>query len=123
MSLENPDPRPRQVEDIVPVLKIALVAFSAVILFGVGTVWAGWIWIHGMRVNTPTGPAPIPAQVGQLEQGIVFQRPFDQTALAQKLHDEAMKHLDSYGWVDRSSGMIHVPIAGAMDRMAAGETP
>jgi hypothetical protein len=59
--------------------------------------------------------------VGQEEIGIVDQIPFDQARFVAKQRSEANQRLGSYGWVDRPSGKIHIPIDRAIELMASGQ--
>jgi hypothetical protein len=45
----------------------------------------------------------------------IQQRTFDRTAVGNELKAAQLRHLASYGWVDRGRGVIHVPIERAID--------
>lgn len=34
--------------------------------------------------------------------------------------EKTLKHLNGYGWVDQSKGIVHIPIEDAMKKMAEG---
>jgi hypothetical protein len=35
-----------------------------------------------------------------------------------KFHDEEMRQLNSFGWVDKEHGVVHIPISDAMRKVA-----
>ena len=63
----------------------------------------------------PLGPDPLPVQMGQAEIGIVDQAPFDVSRALQTYRDDREQRLESWGWVDRKAGIVHMPIDRAMD--------
>lgn len=63
----------------------------------------------------PLGPDPMPVQMGQAEVGIVDQAPFDVSRAVQQYRDDREKRLESWGWVDRKAGTVHMPIDKAID--------
>jgi hypothetical protein len=47
--------------------------------------------------------------------GSIQQRTFDHGAASTELKSAQLRHLASYGWVDRDRGVVHLPIERAMD--------
>jgi hypothetical protein len=47
--------------------------------------------------------------------GGIQQRTFERRAVGTELKSAQLRHLTSYGWVDRDRGIVHVPIDRAMD--------
>ncbi|HZJ56428.1 MAG TPA: hypothetical protein VFD38_19955 [Myxococcaceae bacterium] len=90
------------------------VGVASIAIFAVATVWSTHILNSTRAEMQPGGPPPIPKQVDQYEVGIVNQRVFalDQRAAQKRL--QQMERLRSYGWVDRESGVAHIPIDEAM---------
>ena len=90
------------------------VGFGSILIFAVATVWSTHILNVTRAEMQPGGPPPIPKQVDQYEVGIVNLRVFamDQRAAQKRL--EQIERLRSYGWVDRESGVAHIPIEEAM---------
>jgi hypothetical protein len=41
----------------------------------------------------------------------------------QSFHDAQLRYLSSYGWVDQGRGIVHIPIADAMAKVAADGIP
>jgi hypothetical protein len=90
------------------------VGVASIAIFAVATVWSTHILNTTRAEMQPGGPPPIPKQVEQYEVGIVNQRVFalDQRAAQKRL--QQMERLRSFGWVDRESGVAHIPIDEAM---------
>ena len=90
------------------------VGVASMAIFAVATVWSTHILNTTRAEMQPAGPPPIPKQVDQYEVGIVNQRVFamDQRAAQKRL--QQMERLRSYGWVDRETGVAHIPIEEAM---------
>jgi hypothetical protein len=66
------------------------------------------------------GPVPIPPEVGQSKIGMVEQQQFDLSVRGERDRAARLERLGSYGWVDRSSGVAHVPIDVAMGLVEKG---
>lgn len=97
------------------------VGVASIAIFGVATVWSTHILNSTRAEMQPAGPPPIPKQVDQYEVGIVNQRVFalDQRAAQKRL--QQMERLRSYGWVDRESGVAHIPVDEAMKMYLADQ--
>ncbi len=104
-----------------PYRKIILVGVGCVVIFALSIFWSTAL-LHGVsKEMQPVGPAPIPPGVNQYEVGIVNQRLFslDQRAAQKRLLQ--MNRLNSYGWLDRQTGVAHIPIDVAMDMLVQGQ--
>jgi hypothetical protein len=97
------------------------VGVGSIAIFIVGGIWSTHILNSTRAEMQPAGPPPIPKQVDQYEVGIVNQRVFalDQRAAQKRL--QQMERLRSYGWVDRESGVAHIPIDEAMKMYLADQ--
>jgi hypothetical protein len=97
------------------------VGVASIAIFAVATVWSTHILNSTRAEMQPAGPPPIPKGVDQYEVGIVNQRVFalDQRAAQKRLNQ--MERLRSYGWVDRESGVAHIPIDEAMKMYLADQ--
>jgi len=97
------------------------VGVGSIAIFIVGGIWSTHILNSPRAEMQPAGPPPIPKQVDQYEVGIVNQRVFalDQRAAQKRL--QQMERLRSYGWVDRESGVAHIPIDEAMKMYLADQ--
>ncbi len=110
-----PPPDEQQGQDI-HFGKVIAVGVVALIIFALGSVWSVSI-LHTRQKEMNPGRASLPAELGQEEIGIVDQVPFDLNRWVHKYKQEQNQRLDSYGWVDRKAGTIHVPIERAMDML------
>jgi hypothetical protein len=90
------------------------VGVASVVIFAVATLWSTHILNVTRAEMQPAGPPPIPREVNQYEVGIVNLRVFalDQRAAQKRLRQ--LERLDSYGWVDRETGVAHIPVSEAM---------
>ena len=98
------------------------VGVASIALFAVATVWSTHILNTTRAEMQPGGPPPIPKQVDQYEVGIVNLRVFalDQRAAQKRL--QQMERLRSYGWVDRESGVAHIPVEEAIKMYLADQS-
>jgi len=62
---------------------------------------------------------PVPAEIGKPQIGIVNQRLFELQLEGKEKREQQLRHLDSYGWVDRDKQIIHLPIDRAMQLLSA----
>jgi hypothetical protein len=94
--------------------KIVAVGIGAILLFAAAVAFTRQMLHVETRAALPHGEAPAP-RVGQDEIGIVDQKMFELEGRAARLRREQLQRRDSYGWVDRDAGIIHIPIQRAMD--------
>jgi hypothetical protein len=71
----------------------------------------------------PDGPAARPSEIGRNKIGIVEQRLFGLAVEPAEWRKGQVQRLQTWGWVDRKAGVVHVPIDEAMARVARGERP
>jgi hypothetical protein len=64
-----------------------------------------------------------PALLGKSEIGIVDQVLFEGDQRLAVWRAERAARLNGYGWVDRSKGLVHIPIERAMEQAASGMLP
>ncbi len=96
---------------------------ASLVHFGVGlaltlvVVWAGMWWLMGYFSHVQKlGPSATP--FGQLEEKQLPPLPRLQVNPEQDLkalREQQTAALDTYGWVDRDRGIVHIPIDRAMD--------
>ncbi len=91
-----------------------LIAAIALTSFGIGTAWSARILKQQTGRYSPAAE-PKPSKIGDIEVGIVDHRLFELDQRAEKLKFDEQQRLNSYGWVDRKAGLIHIPIARAID--------
>jgi hypothetical protein len=117
---------PRAEDDRIDSRAVLLVGFAALAIFALLSA-ASIAWVH--RSNAVTPQAALPPEVGRSKIGLVEQQLFGGNLRGARDRVERLAHLDAYGWVDRPAGVLHIPIARAMElvaqgvRVPAGESP
>jgi hypothetical protein len=104
--------------------RILAVGAASLLFFAV----ASWFTIRYGYDRTraemlPDGPAAPPAEIGRNKIGIVEQRLFTMAVEPAEWRRQQAERLQTWGWVDRKAGVIHVPIDQAMARVARGDRP
>ena len=116
-SSEHLPPPKEQAEEAISWPRVIGVALGAVIVFTVSILIVLRI-LHGReRALQPFGPDPLPGEIGKSEIGIVDQVPFEVNRSLQLYRQERLQRLESWGWIDRKQGIVHMPIEEAMDRV------
>ena len=111
-------------EDHIDFHKVIAVGVVSLIIFALGIWWAAGILRHETkRAEDSTGLAAESALLGKPEIGIVDQVPYSGDHRLADWRQERSSRLNSYGWVDRAKGIVHVPIERAMDATLAGALP
>lgn len=113
-----------QSEDQIDFKKVVAVGAGSLVLFAICTVWAVVILRNETgRLEDERGVGVKGVAIGKDEIGIVDQVHFDTDQRLDKWQKERHTRLHDYGWVDRARGIIHIPIAKAMEEIAAGRGP
>jgi len=100
--------------------KIIMVGVGSLAVFAVGIVWAYFIWVGQRKsIEETSGRASAATELGKPEIGIVDQVLFSRDNRLDLWKAERAKHLNSYGWTDRSKGVAHMPVEEAMKRVIA----
>ncbi len=107
----------RSEEDRVSTPRVVAVGVGSLVLFFLAGLAAS---IYLSARQGEHGPILIPPEVGQSKIGLVEQQDFDLAVRGQRDRDARLERLGSYGWVDRSTGVVHLPIDVAMDLVAKG---
>jgi hypothetical protein len=111
-----------QEEDAPSVGKVALVAALSIVIFALAILWVVVILASGPPpsdlVRTDLAP-----ELGRPEIGMVEQNLFSTPSPSEKLREQQLRVLSSYGWVDRSTRTIHMPIERAMELVVEGTAP
>ena len=115
--------RVRAEPDVIATPRLVAIAVATLALFLVASLATGWgmEWWRGRLL--PEGPPPLPAEVGLSKIGLVEQRPFENTRTGEDWVAAQRRQLESYGWVDRKAGIIHLPVEQGMERVLRGERP
>jgi hypothetical protein len=111
-------PTPEQERDDPNVGRIVGVAVATLLVFGAGIVWVLLI-LRSSSTPPDAFVPPRPNEINASEIGIVDQPMFEADERLRQLNDRKRRWLETYGWVDRDAGTIHIPIEQAMDRVAA----
>jgi hypothetical protein len=98
--------------------RITVIGIVTLVIFALAVVWAASIWKERTRDNQPTVPEQ-PHELGNAEIGLVDQVPFEQNFEAPELRIRKLQQLESYGWVNRAAGKVHVPIERAFELVLA----
>jgi hypothetical protein len=112
----------RQEEDRISTPAIIGVGVASLIVFIVASLVTGRYWHARGEAN---GPPVIPPEVGQNKIGMVEQQMFTSTRpfRGERRRAAQLERLSSYGWVDQSAGIAHLPITDAMSLVAHGVRP
>ena len=116
-STEHLAPPEAQAEEAISWVKVFAVGISALIVFTIAVLLVLRMMHVRERALQPEGPDPMPRQIGQSEIGIVDQVPFDVYRGLQNYRNERLQRLESWGWIDKKQGTVHMPIEEAMDRI------
>jgi hypothetical protein len=108
---EHPElpPAGRELQDVGPrpiIIGLLLVVFVSLLLAGLS------LWMF------PTALRDRPANVGVNEFPLPRLQPNTPLDMS-RLYAEEMKRLHGTGWVDRTKGLVHIPIDDAMALVAA----
>jgi hypothetical protein len=102
-------------EDGMNIAKIVIVGVVSLIIFGVSAVIAGVILNSDEAALNAKGLAPLPADIRHKEEiGIIDYVQFDNDNRLDNWRAKQEATLTSYGWVDRSKNLIHIPIDQAI---------
>ncbi len=103
------------------ILKISFGIFALVIVSVIICLWLYQLML-GFEQPESTAPSPIAAaNERQLPPAPLLQS-HPEGEMAQ-LRAEMTEHLGSFGWVDETHGVVHMPIETAIDLVAAGNLP
>jgi hypothetical protein len=118
-STEHLPPPELQADEHVASGKVIAIGIAALIVFAGATWWSYRLMDRALRADQPSGPIAPPSEIGKPEIGIVDQIPFETTRSAVRARQQDNAWLESYGWIDRDKGIIHVPIDRAIDAFLA----
>jgi hypothetical protein len=114
-ATEHLPPPEAQAEEGIAWGSLLGVVIGSIVVFSIAILIAARVLHARERELQPNGPDPIPAQLGQSEIGVVDQVPFDVTRALQAYRQDRLARLEHWGWVDRKAGVVHMPIADAME--------
>lgn len=119
MAEEHPhEEHARSEEDVIRTPVIVAVGVAALVLFFLASLAA----TAYLRVKVGERPVlPIPPEIGESKIGLVEQDFFGLAFRGERERAAQLQHLEAYGWVDRSRGIVHLPIDRAMELVVKGE--
>jgi hypothetical protein len=110
----------RSEDDRIPSLPIIAVGVGALVVFFL----ASFATISFLRVKEGDRPLlPVPQEIGQSKIGLVEQQLFETATRGRRDLEARRGRLGTYGWVDRKSGVVRIPIERAMELSAQGVRP
>jgi hypothetical protein len=116
-------PGPHGAQDDVDYGKVIIVGVLSLLLFAVSIAWSTFVWKGTIKdTEAKTGKAR-EIDMSRTEQGIVDQVPFVSDKRLPGWRAARKHDLESYGWVDKSKNLVHIPIEAAMDKIAGGAMP
>ena len=114
-AVEHMPPPEAQAQEGINWFAVLGVGIGAIVIFAISIFIVVKVLHAREKTLQPHGPDPMPAQMGQAEIGIVDQVPFDVARSLQAYRRDRTRRLESWGWVDRTAGTVHMPIDQAMD--------
>jgi len=102
-----------------PIGKVVMVGVVSILIFAIGSVWALKMRTQTIESMNPSGAPALPASLGNEEQGIVDQIPFELNHWVKDDRAASARQLTSYGWTDQKAGTIHIPIERAIELQLA----
>jgi hypothetical protein len=117
--------------DIEPAIAGRFAVWLAVSMLISGAIVYGTFWLFESREATINrAAAQFPMAVGQVREPPTPQLQTQPFKDVYQLKQEQIDKLHSYGWIDQSSGIVHIPIDEAMRLLTerqllptAGQTP
>jgi hypothetical protein len=110
----------RSEDDRIATGKLVFVGVASLVAFFIASALA----VGYLRVQQgERGPIPVPPEIGQSKIGMVEQTMFELQVRGVRDRAARLERLSSYGWVDRSAGIVHLPIDRAMELVAQGVRP
>jgi hypothetical protein len=105
-------------DDDVNIKKILAIGVVSLVIFALSAVVAYVILRRDEAELRQRGVAPMVTGLARKQEvGIVDYVPFDSDARLERWRAEKAKALNSYGWVNRSKGIIHIPVEEAMKEL------
>jgi len=114
-AAEQMPPPPAQAAEGINWGAVLGVGIGSIVVFAIAILIVVRMLHAREKALQPIGPDPMPLQIGQVEIGIVDQVPFDVTRTLQAYRDDRIQRLETWGWVDRKAGTVHMPIDRAIE--------
>ena len=117
MKTEAPRPAPDFEKTDASPRVVAATAGALVLIIGFCLILAAWVYHHPDRSEEAVATL---APNGRFQNGAGELTGIE---LAWREQDRVVhEHLDTYGWVDRAAGVVHLPVSRAIDLILAEQT-
>lgn len=100
------------------------VVAAALVVVVVSLLLCGWAWLIHVQKSRELAPGPraqaveVGRTLSEVRQTLILEeRP------GQILFRKQRERLETFGWVDREAGILHIPIEAAMDQVAGEGAP
>ncbi len=114
-STEHMPPPPAQAEEGIHWFAVIGTGVGSVIVFTIAVLIVFRMMHAREKALQPQGPMAAPTEIGQNEINIVDQVPFGVSRAVQGYRRSQLERLESWGWIDRKAGTVHMPIGDAID--------
>jgi hypothetical protein len=103
--------------------KVIGVGVASLVIFALSIWWAATL-MHGAQTASESKAGRAREfDTHRTEIGIVDQVPFVSDKRLHEWRGDRRRELETYGWVDKSKGVVRIPIERAMERVASGAMP
>jgi hypothetical protein len=109
--------------DTVDYGKVVAVGIAALVVFALSILWSSKIYSRGIKAIEEKSGRAAAVDTTRAEIGIVDQVPFENDSRLKTWKGDRRAELERYGWVDKSKGVVRIPIDVAMDKVAGGAMP
>jgi hypothetical protein len=109
--------------DVVDYGKVVGVGVASLVIFALAITWAGYLMHWKVEETQSKYGKAREFDTHQEEIGIVDQVPFSIDKRLPKWRQARKVELETYGWVDKSRGVVRIPIEEAMQKVAGGAMP
>ena len=118
-AFEPTNPDVRLSEDRVPAYLFVVIAIVTLIFLAE----IGWAWmLYSDRAialggfSVPTTVERAPRTISGINQTLILH-----DRRGQRLRERQLRRLESFGWVDRRAGIVHLPVDDAIDWLVEEE--
>ncbi len=122
MTYRARNPDLHQEDDLVPGWKVVLCIGATLVISAVLVAWAVQAVDARQAELRPSGALP-ERWLGPRHMVAKVREDLFDARRGASLDGQQRAELDSYGWVDRDRGIVHIPIQRAIDRLVAGRRP
>src|SRR4051812_5984771 len=116
-------PELHQEEDRVPGWKVSLAVLVTLVVSGVTIAWSVHMLDERVAVLRPSRIFPEQRLGPRRRVSGVEQRLFTEPPIGLSTEARALRELDRYQWVDRTRGIVRIPIERAMELRAREGAP